>query len=166
MPDISGPAREQLLLHRLLAGLPLSISKQMRAAGDISRFKTAVERARLLMALEVEQEYRPSMVAATSISGQHKQVEELKQQVEELTTQVASLVQQQRTSPSAQRPPTNLQRCFYCHRTGRLQRNSPKHQSANCRCFTCGQPGHVQKNCWQGNYGGAPMSGRGHPYYQ
>ena len=95
MPDISGPAREQLLLHQLLAGLPLSISKQIRAAGDVSRLDTAVERARLLMALEVEQEDRLSMVAATSISGQHKQVEELKQQVEELTTQVASLVQQQ-----------------------------------------------------------------------
>ena len=166
MPDISGPAREQLLLHQLLACLPLSISKQIRAAGDISRLDTAVEQARLLMALEVEQEDRPSMVAATSISGQHKQVEELKQQVKELTTQVASLVQQQRMPPSAQRPPTNLQHCFYYHQIGHLQRNCPKRRSANRRCFTCGQPGHVQKNCWQGNYGGAPMSGRGRPYYQ
>ena len=166
MPDISAPAREQLLLHQLLAGLPLSISKQIRAAGDVSRLETAVERACLLMALEMEQEDRPSMVAATSISGQHKQVEELKQQVEELTTQVAGLVQQQRTPPSAQPAPTNLQRCFYCHQIGHLQRNCPKRRSANRRCFTCDQPGHIQKNCWQGNYGGAPMSGRGRPYYQ
>ena len=116
-----------------------------------------MEQARLLMVLEVEQEDRPSMVAATSISGRHKQVEELKQQVEELTTQVASLVQQQRTPPSAQRAPTNLQRCFYCHQIGHVQRNCPKRRSANRRCFTCGQPGHVQKNCWHGNYGGAPV---------
>ena len=68
MPDISGPAREQLLLYQFLAGLPLSISKQIRAVGDVSRVETAVERAHLLMPLEVEQEDRPSMVAATSMS--------------------------------------------------------------------------------------------------
>ena len=53
MPDVTGAAREQLLLHQFLAGLPVSISKQLRVAGDVTRVETALERARLLMALEV-----------------------------------------------------------------------------------------------------------------
>ena len=72
MPDVTGAAREQLLLHQFLAGLPVSISKQLRAAGNATRVETALERARLLMALEVELEQRPSMVTTTSIPEQHQ----------------------------------------------------------------------------------------------
>jgi len=164
MPDLAAPAREQLLLHQFLAGLPASISKQLRAAGDVTRVETALERARLLMTIEAEQEQTPSTIAATSVE-QQTEVKELKQQVEELTTQVASLVQQ-RTAPLTPRSPTNLQRCFYCQQLGHFQRNCPKRRSANRRCFACGQLGHVERNCWQGNYRGASMPGRGRPFYQ
>ena len=34
---VTGAAREILLLHQFLVGLPVSISKQLRAAGDIMR---------------------------------------------------------------------------------------------------------------------------------
>ena len=56
MPDVTGAAREQLLLHQFLAGLPVSISKQLWTAGDVTRVETALEQTRLLMALEVELE--------------------------------------------------------------------------------------------------------------
>ena len=72
MPDVTGAAREQLLLHQFLAGLPVSISKQLWAVGDVMRVETALEQARLLMALEVELEQRPSMVTTTSIPEQHQ----------------------------------------------------------------------------------------------
>ena len=43
MSDVTGAAREQLLLHQFLAGLPVSISKQLRAAGGVMRVETALE---------------------------------------------------------------------------------------------------------------------------
>ena len=64
MPDVTGAAKEQLLLHQFLAGLPVSISKQLRAAGDVTRVETALERTRLLMALEVELEEK-------TVDGRH-----------------------------------------------------------------------------------------------
>ena len=171
MPDVTGAAREQLLLHQFVAGLPVSVSKQLRAAGDVTRIETAVERARLLMVLEREHtENHPPMVAVTSAPPeQHKQVQELKQQVEELTTQVATLVKQ-RAPPMTQqsRSITSLRRCFYCNQIGHFQRDCPKRRSEySRRCYTCGQFGHVERNCWQGNYRGASgTSGRGRPFYQ
>jgi len=53
MPDIDGPARDQLFLHQFLAGLPVSVSKQLQARGDVNKVDTALEQACLLMALEV-----------------------------------------------------------------------------------------------------------------
>lgn len=93
-PDIAGPTKQQLSLHQFLADLPVSITKQLWAAGDVTRVDTAMEQAQLLMALEMQQEDKLSMVAATSALEQHQQVQELKKQVEVLTTQVATLVWQ------------------------------------------------------------------------
>ena len=44
MPDVTGAAREQLLLHQFVAGLPASVNKQLRAAGDVTRIETAMKR--------------------------------------------------------------------------------------------------------------------------
>ena len=43
MPDVGGAARNQLLLHQFLAGLPVQICKQLRAAGDVTSMETALE---------------------------------------------------------------------------------------------------------------------------
>ena len=52
MPDVTGAAREQLLLHQFVAGLSASVSKQLHAAGDVMRIETALERTHLLMVLD------------------------------------------------------------------------------------------------------------------
>ena len=54
MPDVGGAARDQLLLHQFLAGLPVQICKQLWEAGDVTSMETALEQARLLMSLEAE----------------------------------------------------------------------------------------------------------------
>ena len=162
MPEIDGSAREQLLLHQFLAGLPLTISKQLRATGDVNKLETAVERARLLLSLEAEKGDTAS-VAATAVKEEKQQVQQLQEQIEQLSTQVAALIQR---NPTRRQASGNTQRCFYCDRIGHFQRNCPKRRSDSRRCYACGQLGHLQKDCWQGNYNGAPMSGRGRPFYQ
>jgi len=57
MPDISAQTMEQLLLHQLLMGLPIEVSKQLRATGATDTLKTVVERAKILMTVE---QYAPA----------------------------------------------------------------------------------------------------------
>ena len=52
MPDIPAAAKEQLLLHQFLSGLPQEVSKQLRATGTATTLTDAVERAKLLMTIE------------------------------------------------------------------------------------------------------------------
>ena len=75
-PDVTGAVREQLLFHQFVTDLPASVSKQLRAAGDVARIEIVLERVRLLMVQEREHtENHLSIVAATSaLPEQHKQV--------------------------------------------------------------------------------------------
>ena len=41
MPELDAPAREQLLLHQFLAGIPDSVSRQLRATGEIKTLDAA-----------------------------------------------------------------------------------------------------------------------------
>ena len=163
MPDVGGAARDQLLLHQFLVGLPVQICKQLRAARDVRSMETALEQACLLMSLEAEQQ-QTSYTAAVTSAPQDQQVQQLKEQVDELTAQVATLVH--RAKPIPQQRPLNLQRCFYCDRIGHFQCNCPKHLSENRQCYACGKLGHIEKKCWQGNYKGASSSGRRRPPFQ
>ena len=54
MPNLDASARNQLLLHHLLVGLPSSISKQLGATGDTTNVERVLERARLLIMMEDE----------------------------------------------------------------------------------------------------------------
>ncbi|KAL5500252.1 hypothetical protein EMCRGX_G011777 [Ephydatia muelleri] len=72
MPGIEANAKDQLLLHQLMAGLPTSITKQLRASGEIKNFNDTVQRARLLLSIEEQHS-----VVAVGSSGQG--VQELEQ---------------------------------------------------------------------------------------
>ena len=52
---MAAASKEPLLLHQFLSGIPESISRQLRASGEIKTFDKAIERARLLMTIEPEQ---------------------------------------------------------------------------------------------------------------
>ena len=56
MTKLNPAAREQLLLHKFLAGLPLSVSRLIRGTGEARELEQAVECACLLMAIS-EQEH-------------------------------------------------------------------------------------------------------------
>eukprot|EP00731_Ephydatia_muelleri_P013328 Em0007g638a len=56
MPGLDAEAKEQLLLHQFVAGLPPAFSKPLRAAGNTTDLWSTVERAKLLNALENEQQ--------------------------------------------------------------------------------------------------------------
>ena len=61
MPDIDSKTRDQLLLHQFVAGLPISVSKLLRAAGAVTDLLEAIKRAKLLMSLEAA---LPTLTAA------------------------------------------------------------------------------------------------------
>ena len=52
MPGLDALGREQLLLHQFLAGIPESVSRQLRATGEIKTLDSAVTRVRLLMTID------------------------------------------------------------------------------------------------------------------
>ena len=52
MPGASEDTRKQLLLHQFISGLPISISKQLRATGELNDLDAVTERAKLLMTIE------------------------------------------------------------------------------------------------------------------
>ena len=47
MPEIDSKARDQLLLHQFIAGLPLRVSRELRAAGETKELGVTLQRARL-----------------------------------------------------------------------------------------------------------------------
>ena len=109
MPEASDDTRKQLLLHQFVSGLPVSISKQLRATGEVNDLDVVMERAKLLMIIE-----EPQKVAAI----QTTEIQDLKEQISLLTEQVAALsVKPLRQSSTV---------VYYkCQQPGHVQRNCP-----------------------------------------
>lgn len=160
MPDLDGEARNQLLLHQLLSGLPASVSKQLRATGETTKLDKVMERARLLLAME-DQEH------AAAVAGREAEVQQLRDQVTALTEQVAALSVQKK----------NIQ-CYECNQEGHTLRDCPNRRhfrGEHRRCFNCGRPGHLQRECRfppqkgysprQGNENGAHVTAYRRPKY-
>jgi len=83
MPNADATMQNQLLLHQFVSCLPVHISKQLRATGEVTELNKVLERAKLFMTLEEPQK----TVAAVQTS----EVQELKEQISMLTEQVAAL---------------------------------------------------------------------------
>ena len=166
MPTLDTGARDQLLLHQFLAGIPRDISKPIRAASDVKTLDQATERARLLMAVDSDAP-PPAPVAATSDSTVcSSQLQELQGQISELTEQVAMLS----TRRSA---PRSTVRCHNCGGIGHMRRECPTRRRVQDgrRCFNCGSPSHLLRTCpvprrsnLQGNDRGTTAPGNSRPY--
>ena len=157
MPELDKSAREQILLHQFIAGIPPHVSRAIRAAADVSSLEKAIERARLLMAVETPH------TAAVSTDTTQSDLQELKGQISLLTEQVAAL-----SASGQQRPQTRPKRCNNCGGIGHFWRNcpSPRVSGDSCtrRCYSCQKTGHLQKDCPEsGNGQGMTVTGSRHP---
>ena len=148
MAGLAKEARDQLLIHQFLVGLPESVSRQLRGTGDTKDLERLAERAKILITA-MEQE-RVSAITTTD-----SEVSQLKEQITGLTEQVAALTMQKKEGVP--------RRCFNCNQVGHFQRNCPNRRRDR-RCFECGRLGHTARQCWQGNERG--MSVRGNRYPQ
>lgn len=151
MPNLDSSAVEQLLLHQFLAGLPPTVSRQLRSTGETKTLEEAIERARLLLVITDQEQ-------TAAVQVQRAEVQQLQDKITALTQQVAALT----TRP--QRP--RMVRCFECNQVGHLRRNCPnnRQQWDRRRCFICDRPGHVARECRQGNDYGASGQGNRRPF--
>ena len=82
MPDMTVPAKEQLLLYQVLTGLSHKVSKQLRATGTTRTLMETIERAKILMA--VEKHVLATQVAAAQIMS--TEFLQLQQQLTDLSS--------------------------------------------------------------------------------
>ena len=106
MLDADAQTRKQPLIHQFLTGIPVEVSKQLRAAGEIEDLDRLIQGAKLLMTLDCREK------TATVEKQQMDTVEALKEQVTALTEQVAALTTTQRSHQ-----PASLL-CFQCINLG------------------------------------------------
>ena len=150
IPNMEKEARDPLLLHQFLAGLPDAITKQLRASGEIRTLEEAMARARLLMAIDLQ--------PVAMLEEKPSEIQLLREQVALLTEQVATLSTHQQGNNQLQigRRPC----CFSCNKVGHVQRDCP-YRYQELKCFGCGQPGHIARNCQrQGNEEGDTLAGQ------
>lgn len=81
MPNIDSHAHNQLLLNQFLA-----VGKQLKASDDAKSLHKALEHARLLMTIEMEQIQTAAVVESSEVQQLRKQLSELTEQVAVLTT--------------------------------------------------------------------------------
>ena len=86
MPGLDAPGREQLLLHQFLAGIPESVSRQLRATGKIKALDSAVTRARILMTIDDHRQAAALTEGPTEVQLLREQVALLAEQVSILST--------------------------------------------------------------------------------
>ena len=155
MPGIDDNAREQLLIHQFIAGLPEPIAMQIRATGDVKKLASTVEKARLLMTVS-----KHGQTAAIT-ERTSEDVRKLEGQLASLTEQIAVL------QTNCDRP---VLRCYNCNRPGYLQRDcQSRRRNFDRKCFICQRTGHFARNCpqqIQGNDKGTALRGQSHPYRQ
>ena len=151
MPELSENARQPLLLHQFLSGLPDAISRQLRASGDTKDLNTVVQWAKTLMTV-MEQGQAAALTTALTPPSE---VDRLITQITQLTEKVAALMVKQSSN----------KRCFYCNQLGHTQCSCPT-CFMNQRCYRCNRPGHYARDCWQGNDQGMSARDRRHPSHQ
>ena len=69
MTKLEKKARDQLLLHQFLDGLPVSVSTQLRATGDTKVLQDTVEWVRVLMTINSDRSHSTKDRGSTTVEG-------------------------------------------------------------------------------------------------
>ena len=68
MPELTADARKQLLINQFLAGLPASLSHQLRAGGNTADLDELVQHAKILMVVDNGERQTAAQVAALQVA--------------------------------------------------------------------------------------------------
>ena len=138
MSDIDGKTRDQLLLHQFVAGLPLTVSKQLRAAGAVTDLTEAIKRATLLQ----------DVVGNGSANACSR----------DRSTNSAHWSDGTPPWASCGASSTGTVKSLATAGAWNQQRRELG------SCFNCGRVGHIARDCrCQGKDNGTPALGSGHP---
>jgi len=163
LPGTDQNALEPLLLYQFLAGIPNTISRQLRASGEVSTLEKVMTRAILLMSIESDS-VAAVMDKQDSCVEKSSETQLLKEQIAALTEQVAVFTAKALSeqvailTTRANRPPRSRPRCFNCGQVGHLQCDCCRQ-----RCFYGGKLGHLSKDCWYQLHNGMPVRGNKRP---
>ena len=137
MANMDDIVRETLLLHQFVVGLPIPISRHIRAAGNPQKLNTVVDRTRVLMTIE-EQCSKTAAVCDKTVGM--NELQQLQKQVEILSEQVALRNAVDRTQAKS-----SSVRCFNCNKIGHTTQNKCPERSLSeqrQRCHSCSQIRH------------------------
>ena len=113
MPNMDDTVRQTLLLHQFVAGLQITISRQLQAAGKTRELNSVLDPARLLMTME-KQCSKNAAVCDKTVSI----LQQLQIQVDILSEQVAL-----QNAVDVKQAKSSRVRCFNCNKIGHTQEN-------------------------------------------
>ena len=93
IPSLNKEAKDPLLLHWFLAGLPEAVTQQLRVSREVKTLEAAITRARLLMAMDSQ-----PVAAIEESTKESSEIQQLRDQVAVLMEQVALLSTRQRSN--------------------------------------------------------------------
>ena len=137
-------AREQLLLHRFLSGIPEHFSRTIRASTDVRNVHDALQRAELLaLAQHTDQSAVMSdiQVKETTMDTRMNQLEE---KLDRVLSSLSNEADETMVIMNKDSRRSSLIRCFRCQRIGNLARDC---RTTENTCLQCGKRGHLRREC-------------------
>ena len=128
LPEAVNDAKESLLLHQFLAGIPEATARKLRALGEVTTLDKVMTCARLPMTIDSEPVATIADKNPSPLAEKPNETQLLREQIAVLTEKVATL------TTKVNQPPRSHHRCFNCNQVGHLQRD------CQCqRCYFCGK---------------------------
>ena len=152
IPDMDMDAREQLLLHRFLSGLPREFSKRIRISPEVKDTAEALRRVKLMMHCQPD-EY---VTQITEVSSKDVSKDTRLDKLETKLDRILAELSEEKSSVAAIKQEnfsmSGKPRCFKVFQgfrsIARYCRNSQNNSQNNRMvCFLCGRTGHFRRTC-------------------